>query len=156
MVGQLLSIGGLFERLKGLIGAQFKDSGVDQERNRGAGLHQLVCAAIRYAECQDDGQFPDIRHQLLEVKLQTSQTIELGLVRPTSTDLLGGAVMGGQHVRHCDVRYAVFYARTDGSQVTLTHLSLVTREAFFTRFPQSQGNVLNRKRQLQLPTNFWD
>lgn len=153
---QLLPIATLFERLGRLVGVRFKDGGYDQERNRGAGLHRLVCEALGYAGYQDDGQFPDVQHQLLEVKLQTSPTIDLGLVRPNSTEPLDVPQIQGQQIRHCDVRYAVFYAQTDGSQVTLTHLILTTGEAFFTRFPQFQGKVLNRKLQIPLPANFFD
>ena len=83
--GDLLTIAVLHARLSPLVGSSFMDSGHDQERNRGAGLHRLVCAALGYASYQDDGQFPDVRHQLLEVKLQTSPTIDLGLALPTST-----------------------------------------------------------------------
>jgi hypothetical protein len=154
--GQLLPISVLFERLSNLIGVRFTDTGYDQERKRGAELHRLVCEAIGYASYQDDGQFPDVRHQLLEVKLQTSPTIDLGLVLPNSTNLLDVPDIDGQPIRHCDVRYAVFYAQTDRNQVTLTHLILTTGEAFFTRFPQFQGKVLNRKLQIPLPSDFFD
>ena len=41
---------------------------------------------LGYSRYEDKGQFPDIRHQLLEVKLQTSPTIDLGLVLPSSTE----------------------------------------------------------------------
>jgi len=69
--GELLPIEVLFERLAPLIGRSFLDAGFDQERNRGAALHRLVCEALGYDSYLDDGQFPDVRHQLLEVKLQT-------------------------------------------------------------------------------------
>jgi len=154
--GQLLPIGMLFEYLRPLIGIGFKDSGYDQERNRGGDLHRLVCTALGYAGYQDDGQFPDVRHQLLEVKLQTSPTIDLGLVRPDSTEPLDVPKIQGQQIRHCDVRYAIFYAQTDRETVKLTHLFLTTGEAFFTRFPQFQGKILNRKLQIPLPHNFFD
>jgi hypothetical protein len=154
-VGELLPIADVYARLSPLVAATFKDSGYDQERNRGASLHRLACAALGYASYQDDGQFPDVRHQLLEVKLQTSPTIDLGLALPTSTELLDVPQLGGQQVRHCDVRYAVFYARTDGARVTLTHLVVTTGEAFFRRFTQFQGKVLNRKLQIPLPVSFF-
>lgn len=86
--GQILPIAEIFHRLRPLIGRSFADAGYDQERNRGAALHQLVCRGLGYTDYCDDGRFPDIRHQLLEVKLQTSPTIDLGLVRPDSTDPL--------------------------------------------------------------------
>ncbi len=153
---ELLTIESLFKRLSQLVGVQFKDSGYDQERNRGAELHRLVCEVIGYVGYQDDGQFPDIRHQLLEVKLQTSPTIDLGLVRPDSADPLDVPQIHGQQIRHCDVRYAIFYGHTDGNTVTLTHLFLTTGETFFKRFPQFQGKVLNHKLQISLPSDFFD
>jgi len=81
--GQLLPIREIFERLSELVGGSFADIGYGQERNRGAELHRLVCQHLGYNDYRDDGRFPDIRHQLLEVKLQTSPTIDLGLVSPT-------------------------------------------------------------------------
>jgi hypothetical protein len=84
----LLPIAVVFERLKGMVGSQFADAGYDQERNRGAQLHQQICKALGYQDFRDDGRFPDIRNQLLEVKLQTSATIDLGLVRPDSQEAL--------------------------------------------------------------------
>ena len=155
-LGQLLPITEIFERLQSLVGEQFTDVGYDQERNRGAALHRLVCQCLGYTDYRDDGQFPDVRHQLLEVKLQTSPTIDLGLVRPDSEEALDVPKVKGQQIRHCDVRYALFYATTDGQIVTLTHLFLTTGEKFFTRFPQFQGKVLNKKLQIPLPANFFD
>jgi len=154
--GALLPIAALYARLAPLIDATFEDAGHDQERNRGASLHRLVCSSLGYASYQDDGQFPDVRHQLLEVKLQTSSTVDLGLVLPTSTEPLDVPKIEGHQVRHCDVRYAIFYARTDGAKVTLTHLFMTTGEAFFGRFPQFQGKVLNKKLQIPLPGDFFD
>lgn len=68
----LLPIAVVFQRLRKLVGKRFADSGHDQERNRGAALHRLLCEALGYHSYQDDGRFPDVRHQLLEVKLQTA------------------------------------------------------------------------------------
>lgn len=154
--GELLSIASIFGALSKIIGRSFANSGHDQERNRGAELHRIVCGALGYADYRDDGQFPDIRHQLLEVKLQTSPTIDLGLVRPDSIEVLDVPMIKGQQIRHCDVRYAVFYARLEENQVTITHLFLSTGEGFFERFPQFQGKVLNAKLQIPLPSDFFD
>lgn len=152
----ILPISEVFERLSGAIGKSFTDAGWDQERLRGAALHSMVCELLGYADYRDDGRFPDVRNQLLEVKLQTSPTIDLGLVRPASDEPLDVPKIDGTQVRHCDVRYALFYAETDGSQVTLTHFFLTTGEQFFTRFPQFQGRVLNKKLQIPLPSDFFD
>ncbi len=153
---QLLPIASLYERLTPLIGQGFDDAGIDQERNRGAALHRLVCNALGYASYQDDGRFPDVRHQLLEVKLQTSPTIDLGLVTPSSIEPLDVPQIGGNVIRHCDVRYAIFCANTDGNRIEITHLFVSTGESFFTRFPQFQGKVLNKKLQIPLPADFFD
>ena len=154
--GQLLPIEQILERLQALVGKNFPDIGYDQERNRGAALHRLACQHLGYTDYQDDGQFPDVRHQLLEVKLQTSPTIDLGLVCPDSQEVLDVPKVGGWQIRHCDVRYALFYGVTDGRNVTLTHFFLTTGEKFFTRFPQFQGKLLNRKIQIPLPADFFD
>lgn len=154
--GELLPIKEIFERLKSLVGTKFADAGHDQERNRGAMLHRLVCRALGYGDYRDDGRFPDIRQQLLEVKLQTSPTIDLGLVCPDSREALDIPKIGGQQIRHCDVRYALFYAKTDGQQVALTHFFLTSGEKFFARFPQFQGKVLNKKLQIPLPSDFFE
>lgn len=154
--GELLSIGVLYERLASLVGVSFPDAGRDQERNRGAALHRLVCSSLGYSKYQDDGQFPDIRHQLLELKLQTSQTIDLGLVQPNSLEPLDVPMIQGTQIRHCDVRYAIFYAAITNKLVTITHVFLTTAEAFFSRFPQFQGKGVNKKLQVPLPSDFFD
>ena len=154
--GRLLPIGDIFDRLSKLVVKSFTDTGYDQERNRGAKLHQLVCEYLGYKDYRDDGRFPDVRNQLLEVKLQTSPTIDLGLVCPDSTEVLDVPKIRGQQIRHCDVRYALFFAKTDGKAVTLTHFFLTTGKDFFDRFPKFQGKVLNKKLQIPLPNDFFD
>jgi hypothetical protein len=154
--GEILSIRTVFELLSSLIGTKFADAGSDQERNRGALLHRLVCKQLGYAGYQDDGQFPDIRNQLLEIKLQTSPTIDLGLVRPDSVAPLDVPMIAGRQIRHCDIRYAIFYAGISNQTISLTHFFLTTAQAFFTRFPQFQGKVFNAKLQIHLPPNFFD
>lgn len=154
--GYLLPISEIYVRLKAAVGRSFPDAGRDQERNRGAALHRIVCELLGYSDYRDDGRFPDVRNQLLEVKLQTSPTIDLGLVRPNSEELLDVPQIAGTQVRHCDVRYALFFAKTDGLQVTLTHFFLTTGASFFSRFPQFGGKVLNKKLQIPLPLDFFN
>lgn len=153
--GTLLPIGEIFQRLSPLVGQSFSDPGMDQDRNRGAALHSLICKYLGYSRYEDTGQFPDVRHQLLEVKLQTSPTIDLGLVLPSSEDHVDIEQVGGHHLRYCDTRYAMFCAKTDGMKVTLTHLFVTTGADFFTRFRRFEGNVTNRKIQIPLPRNFF-
>lgn len=153
--GELRPILEIFERLSPLVGQTFADPGMDQERNRGAALHGMACLALGYSRYEDTGQFPDIKHQLLEIKLQTSPTIDLGLVEPSSEEFLDVQKLGGTQPRHCDTRYAMFYAVTDGKAVTLTHLFVTTGEKFFTRFRKFGGKVINGKIQIPLPRNFF-
>lgn len=153
---QILPIKEIYEKLQILVGEQFSAVGFDQERNRGAFLHKLICQSLGYCVFRDDGQFPDIKNQLLEVKLQTSKTIDLGLVYPSSNEKLDLPKLNGYHIRFCDVRYAIFVANNDGKHITLTHLFLVTGEDFFDNFQQFQGNVLNKKLQIPLPSDFFN
>jgi hypothetical protein len=119
-------------------------------------LHHLVAKALGYEVYADNGQFPDILQQIIEVKLQMSPTIDLGLVSPDSTLPIDVPPIAGNTLRHCDVRYAIFSARTDGKSVTLTGLILSTGEHFFSRFQQFQGKVVNKKLQIPLPAGFFD
>lgn len=152
----LLSIETIYEKLKHIVGKSFPDLGSDQERNRGAELHRLVCQYLGYSNYKDDGRFPDVKHQLLEVKLQTSPTIDLGLFSPDSTDILDIPLINGKQIRHCDVRYAIFFAEIIDGMVRITHFFLTTGEDFFNRFPQFQGKVLNSKLQIPLKKDFFD
>ncbi len=151
---QILPISEIYSRLSTLVGKEFTDPGVTQDRNRGAGLHNLVCNALGYSSYADDGKFPDIKNQILEVKLQTSPTIDLGIVCPDSEEGIGFSV-GSTPIQHNDTRYAVFYAQTNNSHVTITNLVVTTGRDFFSRFKQFQGNVKNGKIQMSLPNDFY-
>jgi hypothetical protein len=153
--GDLLPIQELFRRLSTIVGQAVEDAGSDQERLRGAALHRLVCKSLRYRIYRDGGQFPDVCHQLLEVKLQTSPTIDLGMISPDSEDPIALPPIERHRVRHCDVRYAICFGRTDGKHVTITHLIVAVGRDFFSRFPQFQGKVVNRKLQIPLPRSFF-
>ena len=150
-LGQLMSITDLFMRLSPLVGTKFSDSGHDQERNRAASLVRIVCEKLGYSHYQDSGQFPDITHQLLEIKLQTSPTIDLGMIRPDDKGILEYIPdIHGQRVRGCDVRYALFYGNVNERVVTINQFFLTTGAKFFERFPQFQGKIVNRKLQIHL------
>ncbi len=153
--GQLLPLASIFEVLSSLIGETFADTGSDQERNRGAALHEAVCHQLGYEDFRDMGQFPDIRQQLLEVKLQTSPTIDLGLVCPDSTDGTGLPRITGRQIRHCDIRYAIFYGTIADRDVRLQKLFVTTGEHFFRRFPRFGGQITNKKLQIPLPAGFF-
>ena len=67
----LLPIDQIFNRLLTLVGQNINYLDALQERNRGAELHALICETLGYQSYEDDGSYPDIKNQLLEVKLQS-------------------------------------------------------------------------------------
>lgn len=148
---QFLPIKELYSRLCSLKHKLISDPGADQERNRGAALHEVVQRTLNRKAHKDTGQFPDIPDQLLELKLQTASTIDLGLVCPDSKEPVGLI----PHVRHCDVRYAIFYAMPVKNAVKIEHVVVCTGEAFFSFFRKFGGKEINRKLQIRLPDNFW-
>lgn len=153
----LLPIHSIYSRLQSLIGREFFVGSRDQERITGSLLHASVCDALGYSSYKDDGRFPDVKNQLLEVKLQTSPTIDLGLFRPDDTSFLDVPQINETSIRLCDVRYALFYGYFISDQtLCLTNFYLTTGEDFFSRFPQFQGNVVNAKLQINLSNNFFD
>jgi hypothetical protein len=89
--------------------------------------------------------------QLLELKLQTSATIDLGLFLPDQTDPMADMPA----LRHCDIRYAVFYGSLIAKGVLLQHVVLTTGEDFFQCFQRFEGKVLNKKLQIPLPHGFF-
>lgn len=154
-IGFILPISIIYKKLLNLVGSRFKDSGFDQDRNRGSEIHRLVCKSLGYQNYKDDGKFPDIKHQLLEIKLQTSPTIDLGLVCPDSDELLNIEEIIGKRVRHSDVRYVIFYAVIKKGYVEIKNVLISTGKDFFSYFKKFGGNVLNKKIQIPLPKNFF-
>lgn len=152
----LLSIEEIFNRLKTLIGTKFSNPGASKERTRGVELQKLVCTNLGYSRYEDTGQFPDVFNQILEVKLQTSPTIDLGLILPSSEEELYTGNDRFSSLQHKDARYAVFYGELEGDFVKLTQLVVVTGEAFFSRFQRFEGKVINGKIQLRLPNDFYN
>ena len=146
----------IYEKLKSIVGSIFIDPGADQERNRGAELHKLVCKVLGFSTYKDDGKFPDIRNQLLEVKLQTSPTIDLGLVSPESKAPLDMEKVNDISVRHCDVRYAIFYGKIENGRVIITNLIVTSGANFYGRLPKFEGKGLNKKIQIRLPKNYFE
>jgi hypothetical protein len=142
----------LFERLVRLTGTAISNPGMDQERNRGAALHRAVCKCLGKRDYSDCGRFPDVPDQLLEVKLQTAPTIDLGLVCPDSVEPIAGL----PDFRHCDVRYAVFYGSAVSKGILLDHVVLTTGADFFSFFQRFEGKITNKKLQIPLPADFFE
>ena len=152
----LISINALYSTLKPLIGIRIRTENLVQERTTADDAHELVCRTLGYRTFQDDGQFPDIVNQLLEVKLQMSPTIDLGLHKPddeTST----GLFIEGTEIKICMCRYLVLIAhRIDEKEVEIDDLFITSGDHFFDVFTLFGGKVQNAKLQIPLPSDFWD
>jgi hypothetical protein len=154
IVGTVYPIADLYRRLLKLVGTEVSDPGHTQDRLRGVALQQLAVPALGLGWYADAGQFPDVLCQVLELKLQTSATIDLGLVSPDDTSALEGL---GHPLAHKDVRYGIVYAeRLTVSTVRVTDVVVTTGESFFTEFRRFGGLVRNRKLQIRLPRGFFN
>ena len=149
---QLLPINLLYVKLQPILGLRVENPGADQERNRGWALQEAVSKKLGINIAEDDGQVPDVTPQLLELKLQTSPTVDLGLISPGSEERL----VDVHGLRFADIRYGLFYATPIGNQIRIDHMIFTTGADFFCFFKQLQGNVVNSKNQIRLPTGFFD
>jgi hypothetical protein len=150
--GAVLSIAAIYRRLKGLEDEVFLDPGSTQERLRGVLLQQRVCQLLELGSYADAGQFPDIQSQALEVKLQLSPTVDLGLISPDSDTQ---AKELGSGLAYRDSRYAVAYAAREGERFRVHSVVVTTGADFFSEFRRFEGNVQNRKLQIRLPRDFF-
>lgn len=149
---QLLRISEIYRRLLPMVGKSISYLDAVQERNRGAELHAMICYHLGYSIYEDDGCYPDIVNQLLEIKLQTSPTIDLGLHSPEDGAFIIN--LQGTNIHSEDIRYAIFDGKVDGNQVILKKLYLISGHAFADYFPVWEGK--NSKIQLPLPIDFFD
>ncbi|EXJ24412.1 putative type II restriction endonuclease [Alkalibacterium sp. AK22] len=153
----LLNIEKVFEKLSTIVNKRIPFE-TGNERINGQGLHELVCKALGYSVFEEDGSLPDIKNQLLEVKLQTSPTIDLGLFLPNQDDLLEILPLNSRYAPKIkDIRYAIFYAEptADGKEAIIRSLLLVSGEEFFTYFRQFEGKGINKKLQLPISKVLW-
>jgi hypothetical protein len=149
----VFTIQAVYASLLALVGRTLPDPGAVQDRLRGVELQKAACDALGIGSYADSGQFPDLMVQALEVKLQTSPTIDLGLVLPTSEDHAEGL---GYGLRHADVRYAVVFGSVSKGGVEIESVVVTTGERFFEEFVQFGGQVSNSKIQIPLPESIFD
>ena len=151
--GTLMPIAQVFDKLSSLVGARIQATGPGQDRIRGEFLQQRVSDELGIGEYANYGQWPDIVSQVLEVKLQTSPTIDLGLILPSDITIVRNL---GSEIRHCDARYLVVYGKILLSRMVEIHsLVLTTGIGFFDEFVQFGGLVKNKKRQIRLPSDLF-
>ncbi len=152
--GTEIPISELFHRLADLSGTKLATVGAEQDRIRGELLQKAVTDVLGLGEYNNHGRWPDIMSQALEVKLQTSPTIDLGLVLPTDES---PATAINPKLRHCDARYVVAYGEIDSKGgTTINEIVVSTGADFFSEFVQFGGLVTNSKRQIRLPPDLFD
>lgn len=149
---QLLPIEEIYDRLLPMVGLSIEYLNPLQERNRGAELHALICEYLGYSIYEDDGNYPDIANQLLEIKLQTSPTIDLGLHSPENEESI--VTIRDKTFYSKDVRYVLFDGSVEDHYVSLNNLYVVAGYKFTEYFPLFKGQ--NAKIQLPLPIDFFD
>ncbi len=151
---QLMRIAEVYSKLLPIAGKTIKYLDAVQERNRGAELHKLICEHLGYSMYDDDGTYPDLANQLIEVKLQTSPTIDLGMHSPED----GKAIVStsGETFHSEDIRYVIFDGEVNHDKILLKYLYLVSGKDFSKHFPLFKGKVTNAKLQIPLPQNFFD
>jgi hypothetical protein len=152
--GKLLPIETIYFKLKELEKTTIPHIGSLQERNRGTILHQKICEKLGYKIFADKGTFPDILNQLIEVKLQTSPTIDLGLHNP------GDAFRVFQYENTIfftkDIRYVIFSGEKKDKNIKIKNMYISTGKDFTKHFNMFGGKVQNTKIQIPLPNDFFN
>lgn len=151
---QLLRIASVYSKLLPMVGKTIDYLDAVQERNRGAELHKMICKHLGYSTYKDNGTYPDLVNQLIEIKLQTSPTIDLGLHSPED----GAEVVSATGITFNseDIRYVIFDGKVQDDKILLNHLYVVSGKDFIEYFPLFKGKGTNSKLQLPLPINFFD
>lgn len=151
----LMSIKEVYDKLLPLVGTSLKYIAATQERNRGSELHRAVCQKLGFLTYEDDGTYPDILNQLIEIKLQSSPTIDLGLHSPAENNPLFTNPTSNTCFSSEDIRYVIFDASVNDDQVVLDRLYMINGRTFADYFPLFNNGKTNAKIQIPLPPNFF-
>jgi hypothetical protein len=151
---QFLTIKDIYQKLLPIIGNTIDYIDATQERNRGAIIHKMICKKLGYSSYEDNGNYPDLTNQLLEIKLQTSPTIDLGLHSPEDNSVV--VETPDCIFRSEDIRYAIFDGEVIKDKIFLKALYIVNGCDFTKNFPLFKGKIQNAKLQLLLPTDFFN
>lgn len=150
--GRLLySLEEVAELLGGFVGKEFEYPGVGQERVVGQTLEKAISRAFgyQYVEQTDTGGYPDLTHQLTEVKFQYSGTIDLGRHLPTSDEVIDEA-WNELGFSANDVRYIVLLVEENEAGRLVVDSIVVTVGARFNEvFSICRGT--NFKVQISIP-----
>jgi hypothetical protein len=147
----LLRVAEIADRLKSCIGLKTVNPGVGQERVVGQQMEKRIVEALGYRHFKqtDSGGYPDLLHQLLEVKFQVRGTIDLGRNLPDDPQKIKAAWnKGGVANEH--VRYVVCLVDApDAVSFQIESIVVCSGKDFEEHFVLCQGT--NDKVQLVIP-----
>ena len=138
--------------LNTLIGRKFDNLGTGQERNIGQALEKEIAKALGYQHYQqtDSGGYPDLLHQLVEVKFQFSGTIDLGNHLPTDQSSIEAA-WNEWNITSRDIRYIVALMEKDEhGNFIVDSIVITSGEKFNQYFSICEGT--NFKIQIPIPS----
>lgn len=142
------------QSLRTLIGRKFDNLGTGQERGMGQTLEKEVIKALGYQSYQqtDTGDYPDLLHQLIEVKFQFRGTIDLGKHLPTDS-LEIEAPWNKWEITPREIRYIVALMEQDvHGNFIVDSIVITSGEKFNEYFSISEGT--NFKIQIPIPLSI--
>ncbi|RKU34768.1 hypothetical protein C6496_19200 [Candidatus Poribacteria bacterium] len=142
------------QALRTLIGTRFVNLGPGQERSMGQTLEKEIIRALGYQSYQqtDTGDYPDLLHQLIEVKFQFRDTIDLGKHLPTDPVPVI-APWNKWEISPQEIRYIVALMEQDEQGNFIVDSIVITSgEKFNEYFPISEGT--NSKIQIPIPSSI--
>ena len=142
------------QALRILLGRELANLGTGQERGMGQTLEKEVIKALGYQSYQqtDTGDYPDLLHQLIEVKFQFRGTIDLGKHLPTDP-LPIEAPWNKWKIAPREIRYVVALMEQDiQGNFIVDSIVITSGEKFNEYFSISKGT--NSKVQIRLPLSI--
>lgn len=140
--------------LRTLIGTEFTNLGTGQERSMGQSLEKEIIKTLGYQSYQqtDTGDYPDLLHQLIEVKFQLRGTIDLGKHLPTDS-LPIEASWNKWEITPREIRYIVALMEQDvHGNFIVDSIVITSGEKFNEYFSISEGT--NFKIQIPMPLSI--
>lgn len=142
------------QALRTLVGTEFANLGAGQERSMGQTLEKEIIKALGYQSYQqtDTGNYPDLLHQLIEVKFQLRDTIDLGKHLPTDP-LPIKAPWNKWGISPREIRYVVALMEQGVyNNFVVDSIVITSGEKFNEYFSISEGT--NFKIQIPIPSSI--
>ena len=137
--------------LSTLVGRKFDNPGTGQERVIAHALEKEIIKALGYQHGHqtDTGDYPDLLHQLIEIKFQLSGTIDLGKHLPTEQSSIE-ASWNKWDITSRAIRYVVVFVEQDEqSNFIVDSIVITSGEEFNEYFSICEGT--NFKIQISIP-----